>query len=108
MMVLIVFGPPPRFGGSTPRQGENRKTPLVGGIVPAKTVPNILTGETFTNPTNGGGIEMVRFDFAKVSIGRNSNAGKGLGKIFESDLTVSHKMERRKENRKNTPCDCRR
>jgi len=81
MMVLIVFGPPPRFGGRTPHRRENRKTPLMGGIVPAKTVPNILTGETFTNPTNGGGIEMVRFDFAKVSIGRNSNTDKGLGKI---------------------------
>ena len=50
---------------------------------------------------------MVRFDFAKVSILRNSNAGKGLGKILESDLTVSYKMEYRKENRKNTPCGCR-
>lgn len=28
---LIVFGPPPPFGGKPPLQKENRKTPLSGG-----------------------------------------------------------------------------
>jgi hypothetical protein len=66
-------------------------------------MPNNIIGETFTTPPSGGENILARFDFAKLSIGRNPNDFKGLGKIVKSYLTDSHRIEHQKGKPKEYP-----
>jgi hypothetical protein len=57
------------------------KRTIERGIALANIVPNYRIGEIFAISPIGGEKHDAKFDFAKLSIGHNSNTGKGLGKI---------------------------